>query len=51
MFAIVCLNDRLKVRGPTIIAQWLVITLGICVMAFASNAGARYFGVFLAVPR
>ncbi|OAG04596.1 MFS general substrate transporter [Paraphaeosphaeria sporulosa] len=49
MFAIGCLNDRLKVRGPTIIAQSLIITLGICIMAFASNAGARYFGVFLAV--
>jgi MFS family permease len=49
MFAVGYLNDHLKVRGPTIIVQSLVIILGICTMAFASNAGARYFGVFLAV--
>ena len=49
MFAAGYLNDHLKVRGPTIIVQSLVIILGICLMAFASNAGARYFGVFLAV--
>jgi predicted MFS family arabinose efflux permease len=51
MFAIGYLNDRLRVRGPTIIVQSLIIVLDICVMAFASNAGARDFGVFFSCRR
>jgi len=49
MFGAGWLNDRVKMRGPTLVAQALIIITGASVMAFASNPGARYFGVFLAV--
>jgi hypothetical protein len=49
MFGAGWLNDRVKMRGPTLAAQALIIIIGATVMAFASNPGARYFGVFLAV--
>lgn len=49
MFTVGYLNDRLQVRGPTIIIQSVIITIGVTVMAFAENPGARYFGVFLAL--
>ncbi|KAF2109811.1 major facilitator superfamily domain-containing protein [Lophiotrema nucula] len=49
MFGAGWLNDRVKMRGPTLMAQALIIIAGACVMAFAKPPGARYFGIFLAV--
>lgn len=49
MFGAGFLNDRVKMRGPTLVVQALIIITGASVMAFAKNPGARYFGTFLAV--
>ncbi|KAF2187325.1 MFS general substrate transporter [Zopfia rhizophila CBS 207.26] len=49
MFGAGFLNDRVKMRGPTLVTQALIIIMGTSLMAFAKNPGARYFGVFIAV--
>jgi MFS family permease len=49
MFGAGVLNDHVKMRGPTLVVQSLIIIAGASVMAFAENPGVRYFGVFLAV--
>ncbi|ORX90761.1 hypothetical protein BCR34DRAFT_301514 [Clohesyomyces aquaticus] len=49
MFGAGFLNDKIQMRGPTLVGQSLVIIMGACLMAFATNPAARYFGVFVAV--
>ncbi|KAL8726157.1 MAG: hypothetical protein Q9166_006874 [cf. Caloplaca sp. 2 TL-2023] len=41
------LGDRFHVRGPILIANSLVALIGLPLMGFAHQNGARYFGVFL----
>ncbi|KAF2875211.1 major facilitator superfamily domain-containing protein [Massariosphaeria phaeospora] len=49
MFGAGVLNDRIRMRGPTLVVQAGIIVCGACTMAFAKNSAARFFGVFLAV--
>lgn len=42
-------GDKYKIRGPIVLAQALIIILGVCLTAFLNNGAARYFGVFLGV--
>jgi hypothetical protein len=42
------LADRFRVRAPIIVFNALCIITGFAALGFASNSGARYFGVFLA---
>ena len=41
MFGAGALNDRIRMRGPTLVVQALVIICGSCIMAFAKPAGVR----------
>ena len=49
MFGVAVLGDRFHVRGPFVALNALVALVGLCILAFSKNVGARYFGVFLAV--
>ena len=49
MYGVAVLGDRYHLRGPWVAFNALVSLVGLCVLAFAHNVGARYFGVFLAV--
>ena len=40
--------DRFRLRAPIIVFNALCIITGFAVLGFASNSGARYFGIFLA---
>jgi MFS family permease len=40
--------DRFRIRGPVIMFNAICLITGFAVLGFASNSGARYFGVFLA---
>ncbi|KAK4098560.1 MFS general substrate transporter [Parathielavia hyrcaniae] len=40
--------DRFSIRAPVIVFNALCLITGFAVLGFASNSGARYFGVFLA---
>jgi hypothetical protein len=42
------LGDRLHLRGPFIIGNGVMGLIGLPLLGFATNVGARYFGVFLA---
>ena len=48
MFACAVLGDKYHIRGPFIIANGVMGLIGLPLLGFASNVGARYFGVFLA---
>ena len=48
MFFCAVISDRKKIRGPFIIANGVMALIGLPLMGFATNVGARYFGVFLA---
>lgn len=43
------LGDKYRVRAPVIAAQSLLAIIGLMIVAYASNNGARYFGTFLGV--
>jgi hypothetical protein len=43
-------GDKYKIRGPIVLAQALIIIVGVCMTAFLNNGAARYVGVFLGVP-
>ncbi|CAN9417681.1 unnamed protein product [Alternaria alternata] len=49
MFATAWVADRYRMRGAIIIFNCAWAVLGVCMMAFLSNARARYAGVFLGV--
>ena len=49
MFGCAVLGDKYKIRGPFVIANGLMGFIGLPLLGFATNVGARYFGVFLAV--
>ena len=48
MFACAWLGDKLHLRGPFIIGNGVMGLIGLPLLGFAENVGARYFGVFLA---
>jgi len=41
------LSDKIKLRSPAIVAQCLIIIIGLMLTAYHSNNGVRYFGIFL----
>ena len=43
------LADHYRRRGPFIIFNCIVAIVGVCMMAFVGNSGARYAGVYLGV--
>ncbi|KAK2597409.1 hypothetical protein QQS21_005957 [Conoideocrella luteorostrata] len=47
MYAMGWLGDKLRIRGPIIIANMTLCLIGLPIMGWASSAGVRYFGVFL----
>lgn len=49
MFGCAWLGDKLHLRGPFIIGNGVMGLIGLPLLGFATNVGARYFGVFLAV--
>lgn len=49
MFTCSYYADKLHLRGPFILFNAILGLIGIPLLGFATNIGARYFGVFLAV--
>ena len=49
MFLCAVLGDKYRIRGPFIIINACLGLIGLPLIGFATNVGARYFGVFLAV--
>lgn len=47
MFATGWIGDKYRVRGPIVVFNMLLCVIGLPIMGFAKNSGARYFGVFL----
>lgn len=43
------LGDKYRVRAPIIVTQCLITIVGLMIVAYSTNNGARYFGVFLGV--
>lgn len=41
-------GDKWRIRGPFIIINMIMCIIGLALMGFVTNIGARYFGVFLA---
>lgn len=48
MFACAVIGDKYHLRGPIIIGNGCIGLIGLPLLGFATNTGARYFGVFLA---
>lgn len=48
-FAFAWLGDKYRVRAPVIAAQSIITIVGLMIVAYAENNGARYFGIFLGV--
>ena len=46
-FGFAALADRLRMRGPIIVAQAIICIIGLATTAYSTNTGARYFGTFL----
>lgn len=46
-FSFAVLADKLRMRGPIIIAQSVICITGLFITAYSTNHGARYFGIFL----
>ena len=49
MYTCAVLADKYHLRGPFIIGNGVMGMIGLPLLGFATNVGARYFGVFLAV--
>lgn len=47
LFATGYAGDKLRVRGPIIIFNMVLCLIGLPIMGWAPQAGARYFGIFL----
>jgi len=47
MYLTAWLSDKYRIRGPIMIGNSLIGTIGLCLMGFVDNAGVAYFGVFL----
>ena len=48
MYTCAWLGDKYHLRGPFIMANGVMGLIGLPLLGFAHNVGARYFGVFLA---
>ncbi|KAI8930801.1 hypothetical protein NX059_011824 [Plenodomus lindquistii] len=48
-FGFAYVGDKYRVRAPVIAAQSLLAIIGLMIVAYAKNNGARYFGTFLGV--
>ncbi|CAG5156211.1 uncharacterized protein ALTATR162_LOCUS4042 [Alternaria atra] len=48
-FGFAWLGDKYRVRAPVIAAQSILAIIGLMIVAYAENNGARYFGSFLGV--
>ncbi|KAF1836511.1 phthalate transporter-like protein [Decorospora gaudefroyi] len=48
-FGFAWLGDKYRVRAPVIAAQSTLAIIGLMIVAYAENNGARYFGTFLGV--
>jgi sugar phosphate permease len=48
-FSFAWLGDKYRVRGPIIATQSIITIVGLMIVAYAENNGARYFGTFLGV--
>lgn len=48
-FSFAWLGDKYRVRSPVIAVQSLMTIVGLMIVAYATNNGARYFGTFLGV--
>ncbi|KAK5069152.1 hypothetical protein LTR64_008695 [Lithohypha guttulata] len=48
MFAFAWYGDKWHIRSPFILANGVLALVGLPLMGFVENVGARYFGVFLA---
>lgn len=51
MYTCAVLGDKYHLRGPFIIGNGVLGLIGLPLLGFAKNVGARYFGVFLAVSQ
>ncbi|EEP80396.1 conserved hypothetical protein [Uncinocarpus reesii 1704] len=49
MFVMSWISDRFRTRAPVIIANCIILIIGLPIMGFHSNNAVRYFGVFIAV--
>ncbi|TGZ81514.1 MFS general substrate transporter [Ascodesmis nigricans] len=47
--ALAVVADKIRMRGPIIAFQAVVCIIGLAIVAYAENDGARYFGTFLGV--
>lgn len=53
LFAVPCtyafswIADKYRVRAPVIVAQALIVLIGLMLTAYHNNNGVRYFGLFL----
>jgi hypothetical protein len=47
MYACGYLGDKYKIRSPIIVFNMILCLIGLPIMGWHSNAGVRYFGVFL----
>lgn len=48
-FGFAWLGDKYRIRGPVIAVQSLMALVGLMIVAYTTNNGARYFGTFLGV--
>ena len=48
-FGFAWLGDRYRIRAPVIAAQSTLAIVGLMIVAYAENNGARYFGTFLGI--
>lgn len=48
MFCTGWFGDKYRIRGPLVAMNAAIAIVGVCVLGFAKNLPARYFGVFLA---
>ncbi|KAH7346080.1 major facilitator superfamily domain-containing protein [Pyrenochaeta sp. MPI-SDFR-AT-0127] len=48
-FAFAWVGDKYRVRAPIIAAQSVLAIIGLMIVAYSKNNGARYFGTFLGV--
>lgn len=47
MFCTAWIGDKYHTRGPIVVFNCVLALIGLALMGFAKNLGARYFGVFL----
>ncbi|KAF4973997.1 hypothetical protein FZEAL_9065 [Fusarium zealandicum] len=47
MYGTAWISDKYRIRGPIMIVNTIIGTIGLCLMGFVKNSGVAYFGVFL----